>query len=103
LGSASISQSGSGRAQAAIRSHGFLDSISGINSHFTDSGLFGIAVEGAGSHSADLLKVALEQLDSLRQPINEVELARAKNAVKMDFLLAVEGASDRLEEVARNY
>jgi predicted Zn-dependent peptidase len=103
LGSAQAFGSGSGRAHQAIKSHGFLDNISGINSHFTDSGLFGVSVEGAGSHSADLLKVALEQLDSLRQPIDEVELARAKNALKMDFMLAVEGSGDRLEEVARNY
>lgn len=103
MGSAKAFGSGSGRAHSAIKSHEFVDSISGINSHFTDTGLFGVAVEGAGSHSADLLKVALEQLDGLRQPINEVELTRAKNAVKMDFMLAVEGSSDRLEEVARNY
>jgi predicted Zn-dependent peptidase len=77
--------------------------VSGINSHFTDSGLFGIAVEGAGSHSADLLKVAIEELDNLRRPISDAELSRAKNALKMNFLLAMENSSDRLEEVARNF
>lgn len=49
------------------------------------------------------MKVALEQLDGLRQPIDEVELTRAKNALKMDFILNVESSGDRLEEVARNY
>lgn len=93
----------SGRAHAAVKNNGFLDGMSSVNSNFTDSGLFGIKVAGAGSHSADLLQVALETLDSLRQPIDEVELARAKNALKMNFLLAMESSADRLEEVARNY
>lgn len=93
----------SGRAHQAVRSNGFLDTISCINSNFTDSGLFGINVSGAGSHSADLLKVAIEELDGLRQPINETELTRAKNNLKMNFMLAMESSADRLEEVARNY
>jgi predicted Zn-dependent peptidase len=92
-----------GRAHKAIVNNGFLDSIGGINSNFTDSGLFGITVEGAGSHSADLLAVALHELDALRQPISDAELTRAKNALKMNFLLAMESSADRLEEVARNY
>lgn len=92
-----------GRAHAAVKNNGFLDGMSGVNSNFTDSGLFGVKVAGAGSHSKDLLQVALETLDSLRQPIDEVELARAKNALKMNFLLAMENSGDRLEEVARNY
>jgi len=92
-----------GRAHSAVKDNAFLDSVSANSSNFTDSGLFGVTVEGAGSHSADLLKVALDQLDSLRQPIDETELARAKNAMKMSFMLAMESSADRLEEVARNY
>lgn len=86
-----------------MRNNGFLDGLSGINSNFTDSGLFGVKVTGAGSHSQDLFQVAMETLDSMRQPIDEQELARAKNNLKMNFLLAMENSGDRLEEVARNY
>jgi len=86
-----------------VRNNGFLDGLSGINSNFTDSGLFGVKVTGAGSHSQDLFQVAMETLDSMRQPIDEQELARAKNNLKMNFLLAMENSGDRLEEVARNY
>jgi hypothetical protein len=68
-----------------------------------DLGLFGIKITGSGSHSADLLKVCIDQLNGLRQPINETELIRAKNTLKMNFMLAMEGSGDRLEEVARNY
>jgi predicted Zn-dependent peptidase len=95
--------SNSGRASGVISGNEFVDSFHGINSHFSDTGLFGVTIEGAGSHSADLLKVAISSLDSLRQPINEVELARAKNALKMNFLLEIENSSNRLEELARNF
>ena len=44
----------------------FVDSASSINSHFTDSGLFGINVTGPGAHSADLLYAAMEILHGLR-------------------------------------
>lgn len=104
MGSAhAFGTSNSGRAHEAVKNNGFVDSISGINSNFSDSGLFGINLSGAGSHSADLLKVGIDQLDSMRQPIDETELARAKNTLKMNFMLAMEGSGDRLEEVARNY
>lgn len=104
LGSAhAFGSANSGRAHEVVKNNGFVDTVSGINSNFTDSGLFGVNITGAGSHSADLLKVAIEQLDKLRQPIDETELARAKNTLKMNFMLAMEGSGDRLEEVARNY
>lgn len=104
LGSAhAFSAGNSGRALEAVRNNGFLDGLSGINSNFTDSGLFGVKVTGAGSHSQDLLAVAIDSLDGLRQAVDETELARAKNALKMNFLLSMENSGDRLEEVARNY
>lgn len=81
----------------------FIDSASCINSHFTDSGLFGIQVEGPGSHSADLLSVAVEEMNRLKEPIGDVELNRAKNILKMNVLMAMERADDRLEEIARNF
>jgi predicted Zn-dependent peptidase len=49
------------------------------------------------------LKVAIDQLNKLRENISETELARAKNALKMNFLLEIENSSNRLEELARNY
>lgn len=67
LGSAkAFNKSNSGRASEVIRSNEFVDSFHGVNSHFSDTGIFGVNIEGAGSHSADLLKVALNQLDKLR-------------------------------------
>jgi len=86
-----------------MQQHGFIDGASAINSHFTDSGLFGINVEGPGSHSAELLQVAVEELNRLREPISESELNRAKNLLKMNVMMALENSGDRLEEIARNF
>ena len=86
-----------------MQQHNFVDSASAINSHFTDSGLFGMTIEGPGSHSAELMTVLLEELDILRQPIPDVELARAKNILKMNVLMAMERQDERLEEIARNF
>lgn len=86
-----------------MQNYNFVDSASAINSHFTDSGLFGLNIEGPGSHSAELMAVLLEELHRLREPIPEVELARAKNILKMNVLMAMERQEDRLEEIARNF
>lgn len=104
VGSAkAFGKSNHGRSSYVVQNNEFVDSIHGINSHFSDTGLFGISVEGAGSHSADLLKVAIDQLNKLREPISEQELSRAKNTLKMNFLLEIENSSNRLEELARNF
>ena len=81
----------------------FVDSASAINSHFSDSGLFGMNIEGPGSHSAELMSIMVEELNKLREPIPDQELARAKNILKMNVLLAMENQEERLEEIARNF
>lgn len=91
------------RAVNAMQRNNFVDGVSGVNTHFSDSGLFGITIEGPGSHSQDLYGVLTEELNSLRQPIDEIELNRAKNILKMQVLMAMERSEDRLEEIARNF
>ena len=73
-----------------MQRYDFVDSASAINSHFSDSGLFGMTVEGPGSHSSELMSILVEELNKLRQPIPDQELARAKNILKMNVLLAME-------------
>ena len=86
-----------------MQQYDFVDSASAINSHFTDSGLFGMTIEGPGSHSAELMQVLLQELHRLREPIPDQELARAKNILKMNVLMALERQDERLEEIARNF
>jgi len=49
------------------------------------------------------MNLAIEELNSLKNPIDEVELNRAKNILKMNVLMAMERTDDRLEEIARNF
>lgn len=49
------------------------------------------------------MNLAIEELNALKQPIDEVELNRAKNILKMNVLMAMERTEDRLEEIARNF
>lgn len=50
----------------ASKKYPFVDSVQAFDYHFTDSGLFGVNIEGAGSHAQDLMNVALESLQSLK-------------------------------------
>ncbi len=62
-----------------------------------------MAIEGAGSHSQDLMHVALEELNHLKQNISDEELNRAKNQLKFELLQFSEKSEDRLQEIAKNY
>jgi predicted Zn-dependent peptidase len=43
-----------------LQKHPFVDHVHSIQSHFTDSGIFGLHIEGHGSHSQELMSLALE-------------------------------------------
>ena len=85
------------------KDYSFVDKASVINAHFSDSGLFGLSVEGPGSNSTDLMDVLLVELNELKEGVSDEELARAKNRLKMDVLSDMECRGSRLEEVGRNY
>ena len=86
-----------------MQKHSCVDGASAFNSHFTDSGLFGMNIEGPGAQSEELMKLLVQEMNGLRENIDEVELNRAKNILKMQVLMAMERTDDRLEEIARNY
>ena len=86
-----------------MQRHNFVDGASALNTHFSDSGLFGMSIEGPGSHSQELMNVLTEELNNLKNPIDDIELNRAKNILKMNILMAMERSEDRLEEIARNF
>ena len=94
---------GKNRAYEVIKHNNFVDEVKSLNNHFSDAGLFGISVTGAGSHSADLLQVATEELSKLKDRVSDEELARAKNRLKMNILLNLDKQDDRLEEIAKNF
>lgn len=91
------------RASNLMRNNSCVDGASGFNSHFSDSGLFGMTVEGPGSHGDELMKLLTGELNGLKESIDEVELNRAKNLLKMQILTHLENTGDRLQEIASNF
>ena len=73
-----------------MQRHNYVDGASALNTHFTDSGLFGMSIEGPGSHSSELMSLLVEELNRLKQNISDEELNRAKNILKMNLLMAME-------------
>ena len=65
--------------------------------------MFGLTVNGPASHSQEIMEVLLEELNELKEHINDEELLRAKNRLKMNILTEMETRGDRLEEIGRNY
>jgi len=86
-----------------MQRHNYVDGASALNTHFSDSGLFGMTIEGPGSHSNELMSLLTEELGNLKNHIDDVELNIAKNILKMNILMAMERSEDRLEEIARNF
>ena len=69
-----------------LAKYSYVDGASAVNAHFSDSGLFGMSIEGPGSHSKDLLGRLIDELNALKAPIDETELNRAKNISKINIL-----------------
>jgi predicted Zn-dependent peptidase len=91
------------RMNSTLAKNNFVNGMSSYSHNFTDSGLFGMNVEGSGSHSAELMEVLIGELNSLKSSADEHELTKAKNNLKMSINMNLENSSDRLEEIARNY
>mmetsp|Transcript_5624 Transcript_5624/g.4287 ORF Transcript_5624/g.4287 Transcript_5624/m.4287 type:complete len:232 (-) Transcript_5624:175-870(-) len=81
----------------------FVEGVQSVSSHFSDTGLFGINISGPSSHAAELMYVIVEELNKLKLKVSDEELARAKNILKMNILMALERKEDRTEELARNF
>lgn len=85
-----------------VQKNHFIDSVTTLNSTFTDSGLFGIQLTGSADQGNNALTLATAELKGLTSTISAEELARAKAVLKTDVLFALERQGDRLEEAAKN-
>lgn len=97
------SLTGASRSTELVQSTPFVEESHSLNSHFSDSGIFGLTLRGPGSSSAALMDTLLGQLNGLKDFITDEELVRAKNQLKFSIANEMECAGSRLEEVARNY
>ncbi|EGR30646.1 processing peptidase, putative [Ichthyophthirius multifiliis] len=86
-----------------LNKHSFVDNAESLNFHFTDSGLFGLKLQGSSDKSRQLLDLSIAELKGLANNISQDELNIAKNHLKNQILNAMERQTDRLEESARNF
>jgi len=82
--------------------HNFVDSFAAINYHFSDSGLWGLRISGQTANGNDMVNILIEELNNLQNNLNEEELNRAKNTLRLKVLLGLERQADRLTETLQN-
>ena len=74
----------------SFKKHTFVDRAHGFSNHFSDNGIFGMSIEGAGSHSSQLLGLTLETLNGLKNKVSDEDLSLVKNQLKMNILKNIE-------------
>lgn len=84
-----------------LRKQYFIQECEAVNSHFTDSGLFGLSFVGSSANCKEILQEMIKIFEAFRNNVTEEDITRAKNMLKRQILLNMAGQSDRLEEVAR--
>ncbi len=82
---------------------GLAYSVGSFNSAFQDNGLFSLY---AGTSHDNVMKVALHMVDEIkkiRDLLDQEELERAKNQIKVSIMMAEEKTSFKSEEIGKNY
>ncbi len=80
---------------------GLVYSIYSFASPFQECGLFGIYAGTGESEAAELIPVALAELERVQHDVTLVELNRARAQVKASLLMSLESTGSRCEQIAR--
>ncbi len=80
---------------------GLVYSIYSFTAPAMDGGLFGIYAGTGESEAAELVPVALDELQKVQRDVTEAELARARAQVKASLLMSLESTGSRCEQLAR--
>jgi predicted Zn-dependent peptidase len=87
--------------QEVREKRGLVYSIYSFTAPYADSGVFAIYAGTGESEAAELVPVALDELQKVQVAITEAELARARAQVKASLLMSLESTGSRCEQVAR--
>lgn len=85
-----------------LRRYPFLESVKCTNQHFTDTGIFSVALSGLESYSSHMSDAIIKELIDL-QRMTDLEITRAKNLLKNQALLTLEKTGQRLEDAVKMY
>ena len=93
--------SGSELAQVAA-ANGLCSSFSAFSTNYHDTGLFGVsAVAEPGSDLEDLSWAICDAMTSMAYNVREDAILRAKNQLKSNILMSMEGTTATAEEIGR--
>ncbi len=87
--------------QEVREKRGLAYSIYTFNWAYADTGLFGFYAATGAADVAELMPVALDSLAAATQDLTEAEVQRAKAQMKVSLLAALESATSRSEQIAR--
>lgn len=93
--------SGSELAQI-VAANNLCSSFNAFSTNYHDTGLFGIStVAEPGSDLEDLAWAMCDSMTSMAYKVNEDAITRAKNNLKSNMLMSVEGTTAAAEEIGR--
>jgi predicted Zn-dependent peptidase len=87
--------------QEVREKRGLAYSVNAFHWGYTDTGLFGFYAGTSKSQVRELIPVALECLAQAAQDLSDAEIDRAKAQMKVSLLTALESATARSEQIAR--
>lgn len=83
--------------QNILNKHVFIDGAQALNTNYSDTGLFGIKLSGSSAHAKDILNVAAQELNGLRD-LSGADVELAKQSLKGKINRTYASTAKRLEE-----
>ncbi|XP_070703626.1 ubiquinol-cytochrome c reductase core protein 2a [Pempheris klunzingeri] len=72
-----------------------------FNASYSDSGLFGVYTIAQADSAREVIKAAIDQVRGVAEGnLAEVDISRAKNQVKAEYLMSIESSEGLFEEIA---
>ena len=87
--------------QEAREKRGLCYSIYSFHVPYSDVGMFGLYAGTDAADASALMRLIVEEIESLAESISEAEIARAKAQMKAGLLMALESSGDRIGQLAR--
>ena len=87
--------------QEVREQRGLCYSIYAFHSAYADTGMFGLYAGTDVADAPELMRVVVGEIAEAAETLNEAEVARVKAQMKANQLMALESASDRASQLAR--
>jgi len=84
-----------------VSANSLADSFMAFNTHYTDTGLFGLYAVSDGEKLDDLAWAMMHDFTALAYAVDDIAVARAQNQLKASILASTDGTSGLAEEIGR--